>query len=80
MDRAEEEMSRIIKEHKADLAVVSGQLDRLESARSQHNKTRTLMLYRMHLLLSAEQRTKLAALRARRDADRRNRPGFRRHP
>jgi len=81
MDRAEGEMSKIIKEHKADLAVVSGQLDRLESARSQHNKTRTLMLYRMHLLLSAEQRTKLAALRARRDADRKEpSPGFRRHP
>ncbi len=29
LDRAEEEMARIIKEHKADLAVVSGQLDRL---------------------------------------------------
>ena len=67
LDRAEEEMARIIKEHKADLAVVSGQLDRLEGARSLHNKTRTLMLYRMHLLLSAEQRTKLEALRARRD-------------
>ena len=77
LDRAEEEMSRIIKEHKADLAVVSGQLDRLESARSQHNKTRTLMLYRMHLLLSAEQRTKLEALRARRDADRTGPPPIR---
>jgi Spy/CpxP family protein refolding chaperone len=70
LDRAEEEMARIIKEHKADLAVVSGQLDRLESARSLHNKTRTLMLYRMHLLLSADQRTKLEALRARRDKER----------
>jgi len=76
LDRAEEEMARIIKEHKADLAVVSGQIDRLEGARSLHNKTRTLMLYRMHLLLSAEQRTKLEALRARRDAER----GDRRHP
>jgi Spy/CpxP family protein refolding chaperone len=76
LDRAEDEMARIIKEHKADLAVVSGQLDRLERARSLHNKTRTLMLYRMHLLLSAEQRTKLEALRARRDAERKDR----RHP
>jgi len=80
LDKAEEEMARTIKEHKADLAVVSGQLDRLESARSQHNKTRTLMLYRMHLLLSPEQRTKLEALRARRDADRPPPPGIRRHP
>ena len=83
LDRAEEEMSKIIKEHKADLAVVSGQLDRLESARSQHNKTRTLMLYRMHLLLTPEQRTKLEALRARQEAMRKDPappPGHRRYP
>ena len=83
MDRAEDELSRTIKEHKADIAVVSGLLDRVESARSQHNKMRTLMLYRMHLLLSAEQRTKLEALRARREADRKDSeppPGLRRHP
>jgi len=76
--RAEEELSRTIKEHKADIAAVSGLLDRVESARSQHNKTRTLMLYRMHLLLTAEQRTKLEALRARQDAGRKDAP--RRHP
>ena len=76
--RAEEELSRTIKEHKADIAAVSGLLDRVESARSQHNKTRTLMLYRMHLLLTAEQRTKLEALRARQDAERKDAP--RRHP
>jgi Spy/CpxP family protein refolding chaperone len=82
LDRAEEEMAKTIKEHKADLAVVSGQLDRLERARSLHNKTRTLMLYRMHLLLSAEQRTKLEALRARRDAERKDaeRRDRRHHP
>jgi len=78
LDRAEEELSRTIKEHKADIAAVSGLLDRVESARSQHNKTRTLMLYRMHLLLTAEQRSKLEALRARQDAGRKDAP--RRHP
>ena len=50
----------------------------LESARSQHNKTRVLMLYRMHLLLSAEQRDQArsaagAARTRRRDQDRRHR-------
>lgn len=83
LDRAEEELSRTIKEHKADLAVVSGQLDRVESARSQYNKTRVLMLYRMHLLLSADQRVKLEAIRARNDQGRRDReppPGYRRYP
>src|SRR6188508_3246928 len=34
LDKAEDELSRTIKEHKADIAVVSGQLDRVESARS----------------------------------------------
>jgi Heavy-metal resistance len=65
LDRAEEDLSRAIKEHKADLATITGLLDRVESARSIHNKTRTLMLYRMHLVLSADQRQKLEVLRER---------------
>lgn len=74
LERAEEELSRTIKEHKADIAVVSLQLDRVESARSHYNKTRTLMLYRIHALLSPEQRVKLEALRARQNASRGDRP------
>jgi Spy/CpxP family protein refolding chaperone len=83
LDKAEEELSATIKEHKADVATLSLILDRVESARTQHNKLRTLMLYRMHMLLSDEQRTKLHALferwnRERRDKDpspdRRHRP------
>ena len=70
LDDAEEQLSRTIKEHKADLAVVSHQIDRVEGARSQYNKLRVLMLYRMHLLLTPEQRGKLEALRARQDAAR----------
>lgn len=83
LDRAEEDLSRTIKEHKADVAVVSGLLDRVEGARSFYNKTRVLMLYRMHLLLTPDQRTKLEALRARRDPGRRDRepePNRRRYP
>ncbi len=83
LDRAEDELSRTIKEHKADIAVVSGLLDRVESARSLYNKTRVLMLYRMHLILSAEQRVKLEKLRKRMDQERKDRepqPGFRRFP
>jgi Spy/CpxP family protein refolding chaperone len=83
LDRAEDELSRTIKEHKADIAVLSGQLDRVESTRSHYNKTRVLMLYRMHLILSAEQRAKLDVLRKRMDQDRRDRepqPASRRFP
>lgn len=70
LDRAEEELSRTIKAHTADIAVVSVQLDRVENARSQHNKMRTLMLYRIHALLTQEQRTRLEKLRARQAAAR----------
>jgi Spy/CpxP family protein refolding chaperone len=71
-DRAEDELSRTIKEHKADVATISMLVDRVESARSQHSKMRVIMLYRIDLLLSAEQRVKVEALRARRDAERRD--------
>lgn len=74
LDRAEKDLSRTIKEHTADLAVVSLQLDRVENARSQHNKMRTLMLYRIHALLTAEQRVKLEAVRARRNQGRGDKP------
>lgn len=69
-ERAEEELSRAIKEHKADLATISSLIDRAESWRSQHAKVRVLMLYRIDLLLSADQRSKLQALRARQEAAR----------
>ena len=70
LERAEGDLSRAIKEHKADLATISMLVDRVESARSQNTKMRVLMLYRVHLLLTPEQRVKLEALRARQDAER----------
>jgi len=69
-EKSEEELSRTIKEHKADLATISMLIDRAESARSQYSKMRVLMLYRMHLILTADQRTKLDALRTRQEAGR----------
>ena len=82
-ERAEEELSRTIKEHKADLATISLLIDRVESARSQHTKLRVLMLYRIDQLLSPDQRTKLEALRARQEAARKDKeppPGHPRRP
>ena len=73
LDRAEEDLARTIKESKADLSVVSAQLDRVQAARTTHDKTRVLMLYRIDLLLNADQRAKVNALRARQDAARRER-------
>jgi Spy/CpxP family protein refolding chaperone len=69
--RAEAELSKMIKERTADVAAVSLQVDLVERARAEHNKTRVLTLYRMHQVLSADQLVKLEALRARNEAARR---------
>lgn len=54
----------------ADEAAVIAQLDRVEAARSDANKARVLMLYRMNRLLTQEQRMKLdAKVKAMRERD-----------
>jgi Spy/CpxP family protein refolding chaperone len=62
IDKLEATLSQTIKANTADLATVAQQVDRLEAARADLYKTRTLMLYRMRGVLSADQRTKLQAL------------------
>ena len=71
LDALEAVLSRTIKENTADLITVSQQVDKVEAARSALNKARTLMLYRMNLLLSAEQRVKVKALNDRYEEQRR---------
>jgi Spy/CpxP family protein refolding chaperone len=54
----------------ADEAAVTAQLDRVEVARSEASKARVLLLYRMHKLLTQEQRAKLdARVKAMRERD-----------
>jgi Spy/CpxP family protein refolding chaperone len=62
LDRVETELSRLIAEGTANEATVLQQIDRVEASRSAMGRTRSLMLYRMHRLLSAEQRAKLKVL------------------
>jgi len=62
IDKLEATLSQTIKDNTADLATVAQQVDRLEAARADLYKTRTLMLYRMRRVLSAEQREKLQTL------------------
>lgn len=69
LERLEADLSRLI-EGSADEATVSQQVDRVEAARSEMGKLRTMMLFRMHRVLSAEQRVKLKALHERGDRDR----------
>jgi Spy/CpxP family protein refolding chaperone len=61
LEKQEAALSRLLAESSDDEAVVVRTIDRVEAARSALAKTRTLMLYRMHRLLSPDQRTKLEA-------------------
>jgi Spy/CpxP family protein refolding chaperone len=62
LDKHEEKLSKMVKAGVADEAAVAALVDRVEAARSELSKNRTLMLYRMYRVLSDEQRTKLRAL------------------
>jgi Spy/CpxP family protein refolding chaperone len=61
LDKLEATLSQTIRDNTADLATVAMQVDRQESTRAELYKTRTLMLYRMRLLLTPEQRARLQA-------------------
>ena len=77
LDKLDEAWNRLIKEGSADVSVVAKQVAQAEQARANLTTKRTVMLYRMHRLLTPEQRTKLDAMFERREAERRknNNPG-----
>ena len=52
LDALEAVLSRTIQENTADVFTVSQQVDKVEAARSAYNKARTVMLYRMNLVLT----------------------------
>jgi Spy/CpxP family protein refolding chaperone len=79
LDKLDDAVASLIKEGTADIAVVARQVGQAEQARANLTTKRTVMLYRMHRLLTPEQRTKLDAMFARREAERRkNDPNGRR--
>jgi Spy/CpxP family protein refolding chaperone len=71
LDKLDEQVARTIKEGVADVATVDYQVAQAEQARAKLATARTTMLYRMHRLLSREQRAKLDAMFERREAERR---------
>lgn len=62
----EDELNRLIAERKVGADVISVQLDRVEAQRTMLNKSRTMMMYEMYQLLSADQYAKLVAFNERR--------------
>jgi Spy/CpxP family protein refolding chaperone len=79
LDKLDEALGRLIKEGTADIAGVARQVGQAEQVRANLTTKRTVMLYQMHRLLTPEQRVKLDAMFARREAERRkNDPNGRR--
>jgi Spy/CpxP family protein refolding chaperone len=71
LDQLETRLSDFIKPGTASETDVLKQADQVEAARSALGKTRTLMIYRMHRILTPEQRVKMKALHDKWQADRR---------
>jgi len=71
LDGLEAILSRTIQENTADVFTVSQQVDKVEAARSAYNKSRTVMLYRINLILNPDQRIKVKAMNDRYQEQRR---------
>jgi Spy/CpxP family protein refolding chaperone len=62
LERLDAALATMTSENKADVATVQQQVDKVENLRAEMNKTRTVMLYRINLILSPEQRVKVREL------------------
>jgi Spy/CpxP family protein refolding chaperone len=63
----EDLLSKMVKDSTADWTVVAQLSEKVERLRADINKTHTVMLYRINLLLTPEQRVKVKELRDRRE-------------
>ena len=75
LDRREEKLSKVISDPKSDEPAVIAATDRLELARNEIGRTRTLMLFRIRRVLNDEQLLKLNAMHEhdRKERERRDR-------
>lgn len=73
LDKQEKVLSQLLNEANSNEALIVQAIDRVEAARSALSRTRTLMLYRMYRLLSAEQRAKVQAYHERKSQEGDNR-------
>jgi Spy/CpxP family protein refolding chaperone len=71
LDKLDAEVAQVIKAATADVGTVNQLVGRAELARAKLTTTRTVMFYRMHRVLSPEQRAKLNAMFERWEAERR---------
>ena len=69
-DKCEQKLSKIISDAKSDEAQVLQATERLDAARAELNKTRTLQLFRMRRILTDEQNAKMKEMHDRDHSDR----------
>ncbi len=70
LDRLEKHLSAMVADDAVSEADVAKQVDLVETSRAELAKARTMMFFRMHRILSPDQRTKLTALREKRERER----------
>jgi len=70
LDRLEADLSGLIADASAPESSVLQLIDKVEASRSALGRTRSLMLFRLHRVLTPDQRVKLTALHKQADADR----------
>jgi Spy/CpxP family protein refolding chaperone len=73
LDKAEARLSKVINDPMADEAKLLQVLERVESARGELSKSRTLLLFRMRRILTSDQDVKMRALHEEWVRERRNR-------
>ncbi len=73
-EKLDAELSRMLKESTADVQTVAAKVDQLEKLQAERRALRPVMLYRMNLVLSPEQRVKLENLWKKREENRRRHP------
>jgi Spy/CpxP family protein refolding chaperone len=74
LDELDGVLSAMIRERTADESEVARVVDKVEAARSSLGKERTLMLYRIHRILTPEQNARLKALHDQQERARDGRP------
>jgi Spy/CpxP family protein refolding chaperone len=78
LDRFEARLSRVVNDPASDEAKVLMVVERVESARGDLSKSRTLLTFRMRRILTEDQNVKMKALHEQWERERRNRPSHNR--
>ena len=73
LQKLEDALDKTIKEGTADVSAVAQQVEKVERLRADNMSMRVVMIYKMYLLLTPEQRVKVDAIRAKLEAERKRR-------